>query len=180
LVVGNYTDASGVGHGFVYNRGRFTNLDYPGAAPPLGTFLAGVNNSGAIVGQYSGTEGGAFGLSHGFLYRKGTFTEVAAPDAGTNTAGLCTGFDYFTQEGTVATGISAGGVIVGAVCNDVGAPNSQYGWVLSHGKFSSLNDPNAGPGGTFPWGVSQNGRFVTGNYFDTGGVEHGFVATLTP
>ena len=71
-------------------------------------------------------------------------------------------------------------VIVGGVCNDVPAPNSQHGWVLSNGQFSPLNDPNAGPGGTQPTGISENGRFVAGMYLDAGCMLHGFTATLTP
>jgi probable HAF family extracellular repeat protein len=137
----------------------------------LFTLPRAVNNSGAIVGQYID----ASGLTHGFLYRNGTFTTIDAPGAGTNPArGLVCGF--FNPEGTLATGISASGVIVGDICTDTGLS----GWVLSNGKFSSLNDPNAGPLGTYVGASSENGRLVGGAYFDAGGLQHGFVATLTP
>jgi probable HAF family extracellular repeat protein len=168
LIVGYYYDASGNIHGFIYKQGTFTTLDFPGA---MGTTLLGVNNSGAMVGAYADA---SFAL-HGFLYRNGTFTTIDAPGAGTNRAAGC---PFSGSEGTLATGISASGAIVGSTCNDAG----QFGWVLRHGQFSPLNDPNAAPalGGTYVQSISENGRMVTGEYIDTGGVEHGLVATLTP
>jgi hypothetical protein len=180
LIVGQY-QSFGAWHGFVDNRGTITTLDAPGAGTGFnqGTFPAAVNNSGVIVGAIID----ASGLSHGFLYRNGTFTKIPdAPGAGTNPAGLCSdsSVGYANTEGSFPTGISASGVIVGGVCNDVPAPNSQHGWVLSNGQFSPLNDPNAGPGGTQPTGISENGRFVAGMYLDAGGMLHGFTATLTP
>lgn len=167
LIVGNYIDASGY-NGFVYSRGTFTTLDVPGA---FGTVLTGVNNSGAMVGVYFNGNGGL----HGFLYRNGKFTTIDAPGAGTNPAATCA---LSGSEGTQALGISASGAIVGSTCNDSG----NFGWVLQNGQYSPLNDPNAAPalGGTYVESISEDGHFVAGEYIDTSGAQHGFVATLTP
>jgi hypothetical protein len=174
VVAGYYADASsGATLGFIDRRGKFTTLWFPGSTFTVAT---AINNWGTIVGLY----GDALGLSHGFRYRLGKFTEIDAPNAGTNPAGSCLYDPEDDQEGTIPQGISAGGAIVGDVCNDVGAPNSLYGWRLGLGQFSALNDPNAGPQGTLLGGISENGRMVAGAYFDPGGVEHGLVATLWP
>ncbi len=175
LLLGDYQDAAGTYHGFVDNHGKFTTLDYPGAGTGFnqGTVVDGVNNLGVIVGSYTGADN----LQHGFLYQNGTFTEIPdAPNAGTNPAGFCGGFDYGNPEGTIPGGISASGVISVGVCNDAG----QDGWVLNNGQFSPLNDPDTGQGLSYPFGISENGRFVAGTYVVPPDAEHGFVATLTP
>jgi hypothetical protein len=158
VVVGYYFDASRATHGFVYDHGTFTTLDHPGALP---TFLDAVNNSGAIAGNYTD----ASGVAHGFLYEHGTFTTIDAPRAGTA-----------LNQGTAPSGIGSNGVIDGSIVNDSGF----FGWLLSKGQFSSLTDPAAAPGQSLPLGLSSNGRSVAGEYTDPGGVNHGYVATLTP
>jgi uncharacterized membrane protein len=160
VIVGGYTDGSGAGHGFVYDHGTFTTLDFPGA---LGTALTGVNNSGAIVGGYTD----ALGVNHGFLYRHGAFTTIDAPDAGTAPG-----------QGTPGLSISSSGVIDGFVINDSGG--GFFGWLLSKGQFSSFDEPDAPLGQSVPLNISSNGRYVPGEYFDTSGVLHGYVAALTP
>jgi probable HAF family extracellular repeat protein len=157
VIVGEYVaDASGSSpSGFVYDREKWTSFHYPGSTA---TYVSGINNSGAIVGVAFD----AVGLPHGFLYQNGKFTDIDGPGA---PGGFCEG-----------TGISAGGVIIGDICNDV----SFSGWALSQGQFSSLIDPNAAPNGTYVGGISENGRMVGGFYFDASGVGHGLVATLSP
>ena len=172
VIVGGYVDASGNGHGFMDAGGKFTTIDYPGA---LGTGVSAINNAGTIVGSYFDA---ADFLIHGFRYEHGTFTEIDAPGAGTNPNGYC-GLNY-TGAGTTPSGITAGGTIVGTVCNDVGAPNSLYGWALAQGQFTPLNDPDAASGTMQVGGISENGRQVAGSYLDANGLPHGFVATLTP
>jgi len=159
VIVGQYFDTSGAGHGFVYDDGTFTKLDYPGAAS---TGLGDVNNSGAIVGSYTD----ASGVNHGFLYEHGTFTTIDAPGAGTAFG-----------EGTFLSGISSNGVIAVQVVNDTGV----FGWLLSHGRFSSLNDPNAAVSRiSEPTDISSSGRYASGVYVDANGTGHGFVATVKP
>jgi uncharacterized membrane protein len=58
-IVGDYTDASGVVHGFVLNRGTFTTIDVPGATD---TVVDGINPEGQIVGNFTD----AMGILHGF------------------------------------------------------------------------------------------------------------------
>lgn len=157
VIVGFYfATLFGSPHGFVDDHGTFRTLDFPGSS---GTILDAVNNSGAIVGDYTD----AAIVNHGFIYQKGTFTAFDAPDAGT-------GF----QQGTLPVGISSSGVIDGEMINNAGT----FGWVLSKGQFLSVNDPNA-PAASNPLGMSSNGHLVSGQWFD-GVTSHGYVATLTP
>lgn len=161
VTVGFYLDPSNasVMHGFAYEHGTFTTVDYPGAAS---TALGALNSAGAIVGFYTD----AAGVYHGFVYEHGTFTPFDAPGAGTSSG-----------EGTFPVGISSNGLIDGQMINDSGG----FGWLLGNGQFSSLNDPNAGPGQvSFPESISSNGRYVPGYYGDSMCTSHGYVATLTP
>ncbi len=48
-IVGGYTDASGMGHGFLLDKGTFITIDFPGA---VGTTTFGINAAGQIVGIY--------------------------------------------------------------------------------------------------------------------------------
>ena len=66
--MGAYTDSSGNGHGFLLSKGRITNIDIPGSLAG-GTFPAGINPQGDIVGEYNDTN---FNV-HCFLLRNGTF-----------------------------------------------------------------------------------------------------------
>jgi hypothetical protein len=60
VVVGAYTDASGVLHGFRMAGTDFASLDFPGAAL---TLAWGINSAGQIVGDHISADGS----SHGFL-----------------------------------------------------------------------------------------------------------------
>src|SRR5439155_10543944 len=48
-IVGGYTDASGMGHGFLLDKGTFITIDFPAAT---GTTTFGINAAGQIVGIY--------------------------------------------------------------------------------------------------------------------------------
>ncbi len=71
-ISGIYTDATGLGHGFVYSQpltgaGTFTTFDAPGAALISGAPLSGtsgfsVNSSGMLSGEYSDSSGVLHGL----------------------------------------------------------------------------------------------------------------------
>src|SRR5208283_242150 len=58
-IVGIYTDASGNGHGFLFN-GAYTPFDYPGASF---TEATGINPGGVIVGLYVDSANAV----HGFI-----------------------------------------------------------------------------------------------------------------
>ena len=90
---GYYYDASGVGHGFIYDAGNFTALDDPSAAN--GTYAFGINISGDVVGYYVD----ASSVSHGFLYSGGTYTTLDDPSA--------------AGGNTFAFGINGSGQVVG-------------------------------------------------------------------
>src|SRR4051812_17084428 len=59
-IVGQYTDAAGVTHGYILSGGRFTAINYPKAifAAPLK-----INLAAQILGQYKTSDG----RMHGFL-----------------------------------------------------------------------------------------------------------------
>jgi uncharacterized membrane protein len=59
-IVGSFTDASGNGHGFLDQAGRFTQVDFPAAAS---TDANGTNVEGFIVGDYFD----ASGVEHGYF-----------------------------------------------------------------------------------------------------------------
>lgn len=59
-IVGAYSDAANIYHGFVLSDGLLTNFDVPGAR---NTAVIGINDAGQIVGTYETAEG----LYRGFL-----------------------------------------------------------------------------------------------------------------
>ena len=59
-MVGDFNDAEGNTHGFLYYGGVFTTIDPPGS---LGTEVQTTVNNGLIAGDYVGADG----ASHGFI-----------------------------------------------------------------------------------------------------------------
>jgi hypothetical protein len=57
----------------------------------------------------------------------------------------------------------------------VDAAGATHGFLLSHGHYTTLDDP-AGTAGTYAEGMNDQGDIV-GFYFDTNGLAHGFLAT---
>ena len=62
VVVGAYRAEDDAVHGFVFARGAFTTIDYPGAAFSIGT---GINGRGEIVGWWEDAEASNMGTSSG-------------------------------------------------------------------------------------------------------------------
>jgi probable HAF family extracellular repeat protein len=60
-------------HGFIYYRGTWANLEYPGANL---TAPAGISDAGVIVGNSSSPDGS----STAFLYKNGVFKAISVPD----------------------------------------------------------------------------------------------------
>jgi len=89
-IVGYYQDSGATYHGYRLDHGRYTTIDYPGAAL---TFGLGANPEGDMVGEYFDS---AF-AAHSFLLSDGAFTS----------------FDYPGATFSGATGINPGGIIVG-------------------------------------------------------------------
>ena len=118
VVVGVYTDAKGVSHGFIDRRGVFTTVTAPhaGTASGQGTSVNGLNNRGVLDGTYiDGT-----GVNHGFIDQHGTFTTLNDPHAGTASG-----------QGTVAFAISNRGIIVGIYFDSHG---TTHGFELNNAR----------------------------------------------
>jgi probable HAF family extracellular repeat protein len=159
--VGQYTDANGVFHGFLFSKRVYTTLDNPqaGAGFEQGTTPIGIGPLGQIVGAFTDSNN----VSHGFLLSGGQYTTLDDPNAGTG-----------PFQGTASIGINASGQIVGYYidANSVG-----HGFLLSGGQYATLDDPNAGTGssqGTYSEGINASGQIV-GRYRDANGLTHGFL-----
>jgi probable HAF family extracellular repeat protein len=65
-IVGSFTDARGVSHGYVWNDGVCTPFDFQGVGfVAVATAGGGINSEGDIVGKY--TRPGNPKTGHGFL-----------------------------------------------------------------------------------------------------------------
>src|ERR1700722_1160373 len=137
-IVGSYTDANVVPHGFVRAvDGKITSFDAPGAGlgPGLdqGTIAQSINDSGVIAGQFQDPNG----VFHGFVRtRAGKFTTFDAPGAGTG-----------AFEGTLAFCINPKGETAGFF---IDGNNVGHGFVRSSsGQITNFDPPDAtGPIGT--------------------------------
>jgi probable HAF family extracellular repeat protein len=79
-IVGYYEDLWEKKHGFLYENGAFTRLDYPDE-PHTITYVTGINDAGLIVGHYFTGEDGNYTDIYGFFYEDGTYTQVHYPGA---------------------------------------------------------------------------------------------------
>ena len=157
-IVGQYTDANGVFHGFLFSKRVYTTLDNPqaGAGFEQGTTPIGIGPLGQIVGAFTDSNN----VSHGFLLSGGQYTTLDDPNAGTG-----------PFQGTASIGINASGQIVGYYidANSVG-----HGFLLSGGQYTTLDHPNAN-GYTIAVGINDSGQIV-GSYGDVGAtLFHGFL-----
>jgi len=157
-VVGNYVDSGGVTHGYLLSRGDFTTIDFPGAA--FTQTARYINSQGDIVGWYFD----ATGNSHGFVFRR--------REDGQANGGTYTSIDVPGALATRAGGINSEEEIVGSYDDNV----TTHGFLLSHGKFTTIDEPSADPagGGTFAWGINDSGT-VVGSYFDSLGNPHAYL-----
>jgi probable HAF family extracellular repeat protein len=157
----------------------FTTIDPPGS---IGTDAFGINNAGAIVGNF-----GTGGPSHGFLATGGHFTTIDVPGStftqviGINNAGqmvgtfgdaagqlhgfLATGGRFTTVDvpGSTSTfpfGINDMGQIVGQFYEGLGGPGQRHGFLYSGGSFRTIDIP--GSPITFVFGINNAGQLVGG------------------
>jgi uncharacterized membrane protein len=147
-------------HGFLLSGAAFTMIDFPGA---VGTNAWGINNRGEIVGGYQGTDG----KSHVYRLRESQFKTIDFPGA------------VDTAHAGTKGGINARGEIVSYYC--VVEPcrfedDSQHGFLLSHGEFTTTMDFPKGHV-TAGFGINARGDIV-GSYNDDSGTEHGFLLKL--
>ncbi len=165
-IAGNYTDASGVSHGYVRAPdGSFTTFDVPGAGTGSGqgTYSDGINPSGAIPGPYTD----ASGVLHGYVRAAdGAITRFDAPGAGTAPG-----------QGTLGENINTAGAIDGSYFDANGA---SHGFVRSkQGDITTFDPPGAGESsgqGTFVGANNPSGA-IPGYYIDANLVFHGFLRT---
>ena len=151
--------------GFIYDPARNTFITF---LPSSYTLAQGINSRGEVVGHVTLDAGIA---CTGCLAGRYGFWRSAS--------GAIT---YFQVNGMVteARGITDSGLITGAVESGITAK----GFVVSLGgsPYESITVPAAEllemPGATvtFPEGISNAGNIV-GNWTDTGGNLHGFIAT---
>jgi uncharacterized membrane protein len=155
-VVGVYYDAAGVGHGYLWNGSSFTTMDYPGASV---TLLAGISNSGQIVGQYH--DGNKW---HGFMISNGNYVTT----------------DSCGSYLTFPSGINNIGQIVG-LCIESSLGGTVYGYMLSGsnfigGSFTRIDFPGY-QGSTWALGINDAGQIAGGaGYYYNGG----FAFIMTP
>jgi uncharacterized membrane protein len=139
-VVGDYSDARGINHGFLLHDGRYTTLNVPGRGNQ--TFPYRINAGGDIVGFYSGPRN----ATHGFVLHDGTYTTFNDP--------LATG-------GTSGFGINNVGDIVGASFRH----GHRFGFLLHDGTFTTINVP--GSVSTYANDITDAG-VILGGYVDAG------------
>jgi uncharacterized membrane protein len=166
IVVGDYVDAAGQFHGFVWDSGLFLTFDVPFADASL-TAPAGINNVGQIVGFYfdnNRTESLPNGHAHGFLYDNGVFTS----------------FDFPHSTATIPFDINDEGRIVGIYGDEnlVG-----HSFLFQDEQFATFEVPFAGVVFTDVSGLNNRGqivgRYVVSNPGDSVNpfLSHGFIAT---
>jgi uncharacterized membrane protein len=75
-IVGTWSDANHVGHGFVNKGGTFTSFDYPGSVGFAATEASAINDAGLVVGLYTDSNSNR----HGYIYNAKTNLFVGALD----------------------------------------------------------------------------------------------------
>jgi len=145
VVVGYYITSSGNSVGFVHNNGTFTDIPGPEGATASAAF--GINDSGAIVGDYTDS----MGATHGFLLKGTTYITLDVPGA----------------LSTVAYGINNKGNIVVSWENSKGAYKSS----LYNGKtYRTIDVPGATE--SLANDINSAGDVVY-QWFDSNGMSHG-------
>jgi predicted membrane protein len=163
-IVGSYTDANAVPHGFLRTLdGRFISFDAPGAGLGAdlfeGTVAYSINDLGVIAGNLEDPNL----IYHGFVrLRDGSFASFDAPGAGTA-----------ANEGTFPSSINLEGAIAGSYVdeNDVshGCVRSPQGEITSFDPTGSIY--------TYPCEetcLNLEGT-ITGYYLDASYTFHGFL-----
>ncbi len=180
-VTGVYSNATGVGQGFIRaSDGTFTTFYAPDAgstSPGVeGTMPASINTNGDVAGGYID----ANHAYHGFvrLAADGTITEFDAPGAPIAVA----------NRGTTAIAINDSDQIVGFYTSGSSNTTSVYYGFLraADGTFTTLTEPSAGSGrsslgapqGTMALAINASGE-VTGYYRDSSNNQHGFILSTS-
>ena len=152
VVVGTFTNTAGVQHGFKFDGGGYTIIDFPGATH---SWVLGIGHGGEIVGSHSFS--GSSGPWHSFLLEDGVYTQ----------------FDFPGWESD-GRSINASGDIVGVY--NAGGNLPTHGFVRSaNDTYTTLDYPGALY--TFPWGINDAG-LISGTYINDNDplyTRHGFI-----
>jgi len=136
---------------------NYVPVSYPGAPE---TFGNGINNAGAVVGNYH-TERGNVGSANAFVLHDGTYSTIDLHE-------LC-------AVRSEAWGINTERDIVGFFKDAAGA---EHGFVTDrHGAVSRIDV--RGAAATRPYAIDDEGT-ITGTYDDASGISHGFTASPRP
>jgi uncharacterized membrane protein len=143
-IVGTYTEADNVGHGFRLDNGVFSTIDYPGA---INTAAIAVNARGDIAGFFLDSAN----HWHGFVLSDGRYFVQDYPGATT---------------GTFTLGIGANGTLVGEFKTGQAFGVLGFAWIMRHGQYTQLIPP--GSASAFATSVNARGD-VIGRLIDTAG-----------
>jgi hypothetical protein len=150
-IAGNYTDASGVQHGFLRTpTGGFTTFDPPGSTS---TYVASISTNGEIVGTYCNTN--ACAPIHGFVRTAdGNFTTFDSPPG---TDGIFAGiFSAFPP------GINPAGAVAGTYSGNSGL----HGFLRDkNGAFTTIDAPGH-TGDTVVLDINPSGVIIGNNFTD--------------
>jgi uncharacterized membrane protein len=175
-IVGAYTDAVGMQHGFLLSGGQYTTLDVPGATS---TVARGISPSGDIVGSYVVPvsaapwgdpaycpAAGSPACTKGFLYSHGHFSTILFPG----------------HPGAIPTRITPHGSIYGCY-HDFDLMGSMY--AIAWTRFGDttlaagggeLSDPSMSFPSSMHTGATPGGNIKVGLYNDmTTGRWHGYI-----
>ena len=199
-VVGSYFDADNAAHAYLLRRGKFINIDYPGA---LETNARGIDDLGRITGNYVACTPDVCNETHpdpleiGFVLdhqgfhtvflpgsdstdvwdealdtRVGDWSDLAGDIFGyVERGGVFTDTNFPGSALTSIRGINLQGTLVG-VFGDADFNFHGFAWT-SHG-YIQIDVP--GSTGTFAGRINERGA-ITGFYFDQDGNEHGYIVT---
>lgn len=148
-IVGYYSDANKVVHGFLLRGGAFTTLDYPGTDVAW-TNVNAINDAGDVAGTYSLKSPAPAGNVHGFLRtRTGEWSTQDYPEG-----------TYIMQGGAFA--ILADGTVVG--CVHEGAPiTAMFGYTNGSTGAEFFSYP-AGAPFAMHYGATPDGKTLVGGY----------------
>lgn len=162
VVTGYTIDGSGGYHGFVWQNGTATTLDYTGVPGVVSTFLFQDNSAGQAAGYYTGSDG----TSHSLIYNSASGTWTTIPDAPG-------GYPF-----NAAGGINDVGQLAGNYSTDPTAATNLVGWLYDtrSSSYTSFTVPQSDQAlfGTATYGMNNSGD-IAGTYVDSGGLYNGYV-----
>jgi uncharacterized membrane protein len=134
-VVGSYTDADDVSHGFLLRKGVFTTIDVPDATVTFGA--RAINARGDVVGTFLDADE----VQRAYLRQGGHFFRIEYPGA----------------SGTFGLGINDRGDITGSFFDEF---ENTSGFILTDGAFQNVHVP--GSLTTDVYSAQDNGRVLVG------------------